>query len=257
MEVLMATTVVNKHLKDAVYDEYIGRGSKWGNPYSHMDGTQALYKVVTREEAIAKYVKWFFTQPELKASVKELKGKKLGCYCHPAPCHGHFLARLADTTWVKYGELILECSSKGDIRYSAFGAEVEMFGKTATIEEHYQLSKRFIGDNGYLIAATSVYDIKGKNAPLRDREMFCIEVAGMSFPVEFREEFYKLMWLKYLDGNPDLVAYANHFADFNDIFKGKSIICQADCIRQYIKQGRESIVKDVEDFATMIGVEVS
>ena len=50
----MPTTVVNKHHK-VPYDIYIGRGSKWGNPFSHMDGTQALYKVATRQEAVEKY----------------------------------------------------------------------------------------------------------------------------------------------------------------------------------------------------------
>ena len=26
----------------------------------------------------------------------ELKGKRLGCFCHPQPCHGDVLAELAD-----------------------------------------------------------------------------------------------------------------------------------------------------------------
>jgi hypothetical protein len=69
-------------------------------------------------------------------------------------------------------------------------------------------------------------------------------------------EFYQWMWLMYLDENPYLVEYASEFDDFNDIFKGKSGVCQADVIRQYIKRGRETIVADVRDFCYMLGVDV-
>jgi hypothetical protein len=40
------------HCKKSPYDIYIGRPSKWGNPYSHLSGTLAEYKVSSREEAI-------------------------------------------------------------------------------------------------------------------------------------------------------------------------------------------------------------
>lgn len=92
---MMATKVINKHHK-VPYDIYIGRGSKWGNPYSHLDSALAQYKVATREEAVAKYEEWIKTQPELMASLGELKDKVLGCYCYPKACHGDVLVRLAD-----------------------------------------------------------------------------------------------------------------------------------------------------------------
>ncbi|MFD0587694.1 DUF4326 domain-containing protein [Paenibacillus sp. GCM10027627] len=91
----MTTKVVNKHHK-VPYDIYIGRGSKWGNPFSHMEGTKAKYKVVTREEAVAEYEQWIETQPELLSSLREIKGKTLCCFCKPKSCHGDILARLAD-----------------------------------------------------------------------------------------------------------------------------------------------------------------
>jgi hypothetical protein len=81
------TTVV--HCKKGAYDIYIGRPSKWGNPFKiGSDGT--------REEVIEKYKKWFMQQPELVNSVSELKGKTLGCWCKPHSCHGDFLAELAN-----------------------------------------------------------------------------------------------------------------------------------------------------------------
>jgi len=85
------------HRSRSRFDVYIGRPSKWGNPFSHKPGTLALYRVASREEAIARYREWLLAQPELVAQVKsELKGKVLGCWCSPLPCHGDVLRELAD-----------------------------------------------------------------------------------------------------------------------------------------------------------------
>ena len=90
-----ATRVV--HCKREPFDVYIGRPSKWGNPFSHKHGTLARFKVATREEAVARYEQWLLSQPQLLAALPELRSKTLGCWCHPRACHGHVLARLADT----------------------------------------------------------------------------------------------------------------------------------------------------------------
>jgi hypothetical protein len=81
------TTVV--HCKKSKYQVYIGRPSKWGNPFS-------IGKDGTREEVIQKYREWIVTQPELMDSVHELKGKTIACWCAPLPCHGDVLAELAE-----------------------------------------------------------------------------------------------------------------------------------------------------------------
>lgn len=75
---------------------YIGRPSKWGNPYSHTAGTLAQFRVGTRSEAVAAYRAWLPTQPHLMAALPELRGKALGCWCAPLPCHGDVLAELAN-----------------------------------------------------------------------------------------------------------------------------------------------------------------
>lgn len=94
--------VINTHhLKGKKEGEYIGRGSPLGNPYSHQEGTTALYKVATREEAIEKYRIWLEDQIFIKENqeiINELErltdlalyeGKLLlRCFCAPAPCHG-------------------------------------------------------------------------------------------------------------------------------------------------------------------------
>ena len=77
------------HHRRAEHEVYIGRPSKWGNPFVvSRDGTRA--------EVIEKYEKWIKTQPHLMAALPELKGKVLGCWCAPRACHGDVLVRLAD-----------------------------------------------------------------------------------------------------------------------------------------------------------------
>lgn len=95
----MALTKVVHHKKEK-FDIYIGRPSKWGNPFSHIkDGsTLAEFIVENREEAISKYHLWI-TEGEgqyLLEDLHELKGKTLGCWCSPKPCHGDILKKLAD-----------------------------------------------------------------------------------------------------------------------------------------------------------------
>lgn len=77
------------HCKKASYDVYIGRPSKWGNPFViGPDGT--------RDEVIAKYRAWLLAQPALVAALPELKNKTLGCWCAPQACHGDVLVDLSN-----------------------------------------------------------------------------------------------------------------------------------------------------------------
>lgn len=86
------------HCKRLPYDVYIGRPSEWGNPFSHLERSAAAFRVGTREDAIREYEKWLRAQPELMARARrELRGKVLGCYCKPLPCHGDVLARIANS----------------------------------------------------------------------------------------------------------------------------------------------------------------
>lgn len=87
------------HCRDKFhYDVYIGRGSIWGNPFTHLPlaRTKAEFHVESREESILSYRRWILTQPHLLAQLPKLKGKKLGCYCSPKECHGEVLAEFAN-----------------------------------------------------------------------------------------------------------------------------------------------------------------
>ena len=77
------------HCKKEKYDIYIGRGSKWGNPFKiPQDGD--------RKEVVRKYHTWVIKQEHLMRDLHELKGKVLGCYCAPLLCHGDILLDLAE-----------------------------------------------------------------------------------------------------------------------------------------------------------------
>lgn len=94
----MCTRVVNKYKEP--YDVYIGRGSPVGNPFSHMEGTKAAYKVETREEAVEYFETYIRKRIEhdvaLKGYIMSLRGKTLGCFCKPKACHGDVLVKLIE-----------------------------------------------------------------------------------------------------------------------------------------------------------------
>lgn len=86
------------HCKKEKYDIYIGRPSKWGNPYSHKLGKYIDIDHVcsSRQEAIEKYKEYFLNNNYLISCLEELKGKTLGCWCKQKKCHGDFLAEIVD-----------------------------------------------------------------------------------------------------------------------------------------------------------------
>ena len=79
---------------------YIGRPSKWGNPF-------AIGKDGTREEVIEKYRQYLLERPELlEQAKKELAGKNLVCFCAPKACHGNILIEIDNPELAKLeGEL--------------------------------------------------------------------------------------------------------------------------------------------------------
>jgi hypothetical protein len=69
---------------------YIGRPSKWGNPFP-------LNRNESREDCLNKFEQYLKTKPELiEAAKRELAGKDLVCFCAPALCHGDVWLRIAN-----------------------------------------------------------------------------------------------------------------------------------------------------------------
>lgn len=88
----MTTRVVNVRKESC--DVYIGRKGKgkdgyFGNPFrlEDFDGD--------RIACLKRYEKYFhqriWTDTEFRQKIEELKGKILGCFCHPKMCHGNII----------------------------------------------------------------------------------------------------------------------------------------------------------------------
>lgn len=77
------------HCMREPHNVYIGRPSKWGNPF-------VIGRDGDRDTVIALYERYLLSTPSLKAALPQLTGRVLGCWCHPKSCHGDVLVRLAN-----------------------------------------------------------------------------------------------------------------------------------------------------------------
>lgn len=88
----MLTKVVNVQKEPC--DVYIGRPSRWGNPYP-------ISQNVSREDVIAKFREYLLGQIKenpalIDEIVKTMKGRRLGCFCSPLSCHGDVYKEICD-----------------------------------------------------------------------------------------------------------------------------------------------------------------
>ncbi len=90
----MNTIVINRKRYKGNDYIYIGRGTPFGNPNSHLDGFSS------REESISAYEYDFYNKIKrdiiFKIQVLSLYGKKLGCSCKPQACHGDVIKKYLD-----------------------------------------------------------------------------------------------------------------------------------------------------------------
>ena len=78
---------------------YIGRPSKWGNPFIIGNYHVAVGRKMDRTDVIALHKRWLRTSPRGQKCIKdieELCGKDLVCWCAPKACHGDLLLELAN-----------------------------------------------------------------------------------------------------------------------------------------------------------------
>lgn len=102
---------------------------------------------------------------------------------------------------------VLECSSRGDKRFSAFYARLRWRGGKS-IEELYQGYKLFPG----MIQGLSVKEAKGKT-PIN---------------IDQCRAFYSQLWDEYFQENPDLLEVIASYNGFSDIFGQPGRACQAE-----------------------------
>ena len=84
--------VLNKHKAGVPAGAvYIGRGSKWGNPFG-------IGRHGDRAAVIEKHERWLSDRHDLLRVLDELRGRDLLCFYVPLPCHGDLLLRLANAS---------------------------------------------------------------------------------------------------------------------------------------------------------------
>lgn len=107
---------------------------------------------------------------------------------------------------IKFGNPpYLECSSRGDKRFSAFYARIKRRGNR-TIEEIFQAAKIINGESGL-----SIKEAKGKKAENQK------EVAIL----------YSRLWDEYIEENPELLEVIRNASGLSDIFGQNGHCCQA------------------------------
>lgn len=87
---------------------YVGRGTKWGNPFTVSDAREIGYRNPQEAAAMA-YEKWLAGNSDYQpsafaaqrllilADLMKLQGVDLACWCAPgAPCHGDVLLKMAN-----------------------------------------------------------------------------------------------------------------------------------------------------------------
>ncbi len=108
---------------------------------------------------------------------------------------------------IKYGSPpFLECSTKGDRRFSAFCARIKRRGDKS-VEEIYQAAKIF--ENGK--TGLTWKEAKGR-IPLNKEDV---------------RKLYSKLWDEYIEENPELIEVLKRYDGVSDMFGQKGHVCQA------------------------------
>lgn len=100
---MTATSVVNLkgHRDDPGFADvvYVGRAmyrGGWRLPPSPLANPFRPGPDGSREEVVAKYRAYLLGRTDLLALLPALRGRRLGCWCAPEPCHAMVIAELAE-----------------------------------------------------------------------------------------------------------------------------------------------------------------
>jgi hypothetical protein len=121
------TTVVN--IKTAARGSYVyigragrGKDGTFGNPIIVGKKCQQCRKVHRFPSDTLRCFAHYFADKlnhdrEFRGLVGTLKGKRLGCFCTPKPCHGQIIAAYCDSYWTEHadGDLLFNDSGIADL----------------------------------------------------------------------------------------------------------------------------------------------
>ena len=106
---------------------------------------------------------------------------------------------------IEGGSKVLECSIRGDRRFSPLFAKIIIKGKEKSIEEFYQEAKR---------------NADGKKAGKGKAFDHIVDpFTGDKLPAKLAPDLYRGLWITYYNNNPDLIEFAKGFDDFTDAYK--------------------------------------
>ena len=132
----------------------------------------------------------------------------------------------------------LECSNRGDKRFSAFNAYIGSGILSESIESRFQRAKVIEDAWGNLETGLHWKEAKGKTP-------VAFVFNGKKWPVSLLKEFYYMLWWVYLKGNPELIKVIEQYNGFSDFFGQEGHCCQAEAIWLF-RQGKEPFRFKVE-----------
>jgi len=242
------TTVVNIKVTDK-YDVYIGRGSKWGNPYTHlMYGTKAKFVVSTREKAVWNYLDYLFDSFHLMNCLDELKDKILGCYCHPKFCHGHILSHLLninlmdDKIKVKIEEIVTRYRNtakdkdKFDTSLVGLRAAIESKGYT-----HYDVA---IASHTITIESGCDRGIYKDLLMLKTDELSSDDVSKIGRHT--RSKKMKLTLAQYEERKNDLIPMIECYAPIDQFYNRSRSWREGEIMKVMLGKNAPFTMKDIE-----------
>lgn len=128
---------------------------------------------------------------------------------------------------------VLECSSRGDKRFSPVYARISIRGKEQSIEEFFLNARR-----------TEDGKRAGRNKPF---DYIVCPFTGDKLPAKDAADLYRGLWISYFNKNPDLVEYAAQFDDFSNAFHKDGLFgSHEEVIGAYVKGDRERYVASVK-----------
>lgn len=128
---------------------------------------------------------------------------------------------------------VLECSTRGDKRFSSVYAKVSINGQEKSIEEWYQNAKR---------SADGKKAGKGK-----EFDHILDPFTGCKLSAKDGPNLYRGLWITYFKNNPDLVKFAEQFDEFTYAFSGEGIENRYnEVIAAYMAPNRERYIEVVK-----------
>lgn len=214
-----------------------------GREYKKLAPLYWFYKEYKIDNDYNKYSKRYFDLVLSKLNSREVYeelGEDAILICWET--YGYFCHRRLVAKWfyqelnITVNEILpsdtLECSSKGDKRFSAFYAKITLPNNVIdSIENIYQFSKRFP------YQANTIKEAKGKTPHF-------FVFLNQEYPINLLSSFYEFLWILYFIQHEYFVDYIKQYSKFTDSFRGKSINCQADIINKVKALGLNNMIAE-------------